>query len=207
MTSKTDVRAVAAAIATVVVWSTAFGLIVRVLNEGVLQPGQVALLRFLFASATMGIIAVITRMRMPSREDVPRIAVAALFGITLYHLAFTFGESPFGVAPVSAGAASDRQLSRSGTTTSSTTKSWLPVPRIPITCQVSTIVTDSRGTQTARSTGAPAGVTIGVSFSIMPTSLLHPQLHPCAEPAEAFANSPHPSAIEHLPRSFTSTAT
>ena len=43
--------------------------------------------------------------------------------------------------PVSAGGSSDRQLRRDGTNTSSTVKSWLPVPRIPITDQVSTMVT------------------------------------------------------------------
>ena len=42
--------------------------------------------------------------------------------------------------------------------TSSAVKSWLPVPRIPITAQVSTMVTDSLGTHSARSTGVPAEV-------------------------------------------------
>jgi drug/metabolite transporter (DMT)-like permease/GNAT superfamily N-acetyltransferase len=32
-------------------------------------------------------------MRMPKREDLGRIALAALFGITIYHLGFTFGET------------------------------------------------------------------------------------------------------------------
>lgn len=101
MATKTDTRAVAAAVATVVVWSSAFAGISVVLNQGSLAAGQVALLRFLVASTTMGITALVTRMRMPKREDIGRIAVAALFGITLYHLGFTFGETR-----VSAGAAS-----------------------------------------------------------------------------------------------------
>ena len=94
-------KAVAAAIATVVVWSSAFAGISVVLKEGVLGAGQVALLRFLVASATMLVAAIVTRMRMPKLKDVPRIALAALFGITFYHLGFTFGEMK-----VSAGAAS-----------------------------------------------------------------------------------------------------
>ncbi len=101
MTKPTDTRAVAAAVATVVVWSSAFAGISVVLKEGVLGAGQVALLRFLVASATMGVVAIVTRMRMPKRADIPRIALAALFGITFYHLGFTFGEMK-----VSAGAAS-----------------------------------------------------------------------------------------------------
>ena len=101
MTPKTDTRAVVAAMATVVVWSSAFAGISVVLGQGVLAAGQVALLRFLVASATMGVAAIVTRMRMPKREDLGRIALAALFGITFYHLGFTFGETR-----VSAGAAS-----------------------------------------------------------------------------------------------------
>lgn len=101
MTQKTDMRAVAAAIATVVVWSSAFAGISVVLEDGSLGAGQVALLRFLVASATLGVAAIVTRMRMPKREDLGRIALAALFGITFYHLGFTFGEMK-----VSAGAAS-----------------------------------------------------------------------------------------------------
>jgi drug/metabolite transporter (DMT)-like permease/ribosomal protein S18 acetylase RimI-like enzyme len=101
MTSRTDMKAVAAAIATVVVWSSAFAGISVVLKDGSLGAGQVALLRFLVASATMGVAALVKRMRMPKREDVGRIALAALFGITFYHLGFTFGE-----LKVSAGAAS-----------------------------------------------------------------------------------------------------
>jgi drug/metabolite transporter (DMT)-like permease/GNAT superfamily N-acetyltransferase len=101
MTKPTDARAVAAAVATVVVWSSAFAGISVVVGEGTLGAGQVALLRFLVASATMGVAAVATRMRMPKRQDLGRIAIAALFGITFYHLGFTFGEMK-----VSAGAAS-----------------------------------------------------------------------------------------------------
>ena len=97
----TDAKAVAAAIATLVVWSSAFaGISVVVGPEGGYGPGQAALLRFLVASATMGVVAVVTKMRLPKRKDLPRIALAALFGITLYHLGFTFGETK-----VSAGAA------------------------------------------------------------------------------------------------------
>lgn len=97
----TDAKAILAAIATLVVWSTAFsGISIVVGAGGGYSPGATALLRFLVASATMGIVAVVTRMRLPKREDLPRIALAAIFGITLYHLGFTFGETK-----VSAGAA------------------------------------------------------------------------------------------------------
>jgi drug/metabolite transporter (DMT)-like permease/GNAT superfamily N-acetyltransferase len=99
--TRTDTKAIAAAIATLVVWSSAFsGISIVVGPGGGYGPGAAALLRFLVASATMGVLAVATRMRLPRRADLPRIAIAAIFGITLYHLGFTFGETR-----VSAGAA------------------------------------------------------------------------------------------------------
>jgi drug/metabolite transporter (DMT)-like permease/GNAT superfamily N-acetyltransferase len=90
----TDSKAIAAALATVVVWSTAFsGISIVVGPGGGYGAGETALLRFLVASATMGLVAIVTRMRLPKREDLPRIALAAIFGITIYHLGFTFGET------------------------------------------------------------------------------------------------------------------
>jgi drug/metabolite transporter (DMT)-like permease/GNAT superfamily N-acetyltransferase len=94
MTDRYELKHVLAAIATVLVWSSAFtGISVVVGPGGGYGPGQAALLRFLVASTTMGIVAIATRMRLPRREDLPRIMIAALFGITIYHLAFTFGET------------------------------------------------------------------------------------------------------------------
>lgn len=98
--TRTDPMAVAAAVLSIVVWSSAFaGISVVVGPGGGFGAGQAALLRFLVASATMGVIAVATRMRLPKLKDLPIIALSALFGITIYHLAFTFGETK-----VSAGA-------------------------------------------------------------------------------------------------------
>jgi drug/metabolite transporter (DMT)-like permease/GNAT superfamily N-acetyltransferase len=89
-----ETKAVLAAIATLVVWSSAFaGISVVVGPGGGYGAGQAALLRFLVASATMGVLAIATRMRLPHRADLPRIMLAALFGITFYHLGFTFGET------------------------------------------------------------------------------------------------------------------
>jgi drug/metabolite transporter (DMT)-like permease len=97
-----ETKAVLSAVATLVVWSSAFaGISVVVGPGGGYGAGQAALLRFLVASATMGVVALITRQRMPLRKDLPRIMLAALFGITFYHLGFTFGETQ-----VSASAAS-----------------------------------------------------------------------------------------------------
>jgi drug/metabolite transporter (DMT)-like permease/GNAT superfamily N-acetyltransferase len=100
MKQRYDMKAVIAAVASLVVWSSAFAGVSQVVTKGGYGAGQAALLRFLVASATMAIVAVFTGMRLPKREDIGSIAIAALFGITIYHLAFTFGETQ-----VSAGAA------------------------------------------------------------------------------------------------------
>ena len=55
----------------------------------------------------------------------------------------------------------------SGTKTSATLKSWLPVPRRPSVCHVSTISALSLGIQNMRVTGVPAALRIGLSPSHM----------------------------------------
>lgn len=84
---------------TLLLWSSAFaGIKAGLVGYG---PGELALLRFGTASLVLGVYALITRMRLPERRDVGRIALAGLLGITIYHVALNFGEQS-----VSAGAAS-----------------------------------------------------------------------------------------------------
>jgi drug/metabolite transporter (DMT)-like permease len=64
-------------------------------------PGELALLRFGTASLVLALFALATRMRLPDRSDLPRIGLAGLLGISVYHVALNFGE-----VTVSAGAAS-----------------------------------------------------------------------------------------------------
>lgn len=96
---RTDPKAVAAALTTLVVWSSAFSgvSIVVAPGTGSFGPGEMALARFLVASATMAVVALLTKMRAPQLKDLPSIALAAIFGITIYHLCFTWGET--GVQP------------------------------------------------------------------------------------------------------------
>jgi drug/metabolite transporter (DMT)-like permease len=82
-----------------VLWASAFAGIKAGLTA--YGPGQVALLRFGTASLVLAAYALVTRMRLPARRDLPRLALAGLTGITIYHLALNFGE-----VKVSAGAAS-----------------------------------------------------------------------------------------------------
>jgi drug/metabolite transporter (DMT)-like permease len=106
---KRDPKTWAAIAVTLLLWASAFAAIragMRLTPAGVpgpdgYGPGQVALLRFGTASIVLAVYALVTRMRLPDRNDLPRIAVAGVFGITLYHVALNFGE-----VTVNAGAAS-----------------------------------------------------------------------------------------------------
>ncbi len=55
-------------------------------------PAQLALLRFGTASLVLAVYALATRMRPPARQDLGRVVLAGLLGITIYHLALNFGE-------------------------------------------------------------------------------------------------------------------
>jgi drug/metabolite transporter (DMT)-like permease len=90
-------------------WASAFAGIragLRLTPAGALGadgygPGELALLRFGTASTVLALFALATRMRLPDRADVPKIALAGFLGISIYHVALNFGE-----VTVNAGAAS-----------------------------------------------------------------------------------------------------
>ncbi len=64
-------------------------------------PTHLAVLRFLVASATMAIYALVARTAMPKRKDIPFILITGIISITWYHLALNKGEQT-----VTAGASS-----------------------------------------------------------------------------------------------------
>jgi drug/metabolite transporter (DMT)-like permease len=55
-------------------------------------PGELALLRFGTASVALAAYALATRMPLPSRKDLPLIALAGFLGISVYHAALNYGE-------------------------------------------------------------------------------------------------------------------
>lgn len=65
------------------------------------EPGHLALLRFLIASAFMAIIAISMRISLPRIRDLPLLAILGFFAVSLHHIALNFGQRG-----VSAGAAS-----------------------------------------------------------------------------------------------------
>ena len=94
-----DARVPAALVVTTVLWSSAFAGIRAGLEA--YGPGQVALFRFLVASAVLAVYAALTRMRLPELRDLPAVFLAGLLAFAIYHVALNYGE-----VTVSAGSAS-----------------------------------------------------------------------------------------------------
>jgi drug/metabolite transporter (DMT)-like permease len=94
-----DTRVVLALAATVVFWASAFAGIRAGL--GAYGPGEIALFRFVVASAILGCIAITRRMRLPEWRDLPAVILAGFLAFTVYHVALNYGE-----VVVEAGAAS-----------------------------------------------------------------------------------------------------
>ena len=86
---------------TLALWASAFAGIRAGLRS--YSPGALALLRYLVASAVLGVVAALGRRAspLPARRDWARLALAGAVGIALYNLALNTGERT-----VSAGAAS-----------------------------------------------------------------------------------------------------
>lgn len=99
MKKQMDTRTLAALGVTLVFWASAFAGIRAGLEA--YAPGQLPLFRFLVASAVLAGYAALTRMRMPEVRDLPAILLLGFLGITVYHVALTYGE-----VSVTAGAAS-----------------------------------------------------------------------------------------------------
>lgn len=94
-----NVKAIAAAAFTVILWGSAFPGIKAGLDA--YAPGQLALLRYLFASATMIGVALVRPFRAPHREDLLGILALGVLGFAVYHGALNHGQ-----VTVTAGSAS-----------------------------------------------------------------------------------------------------
>ncbi len=84
---------------TLVVWASAFAGIRAGLRA--YSPANLAILRFLIASAVLAVYAGIAHFRRPAPRDIPGLLFTGCIGITFYHLALNYGETR-----VTAGAAS-----------------------------------------------------------------------------------------------------
>jgi drug/metabolite transporter (DMT)-like permease len=80
-------------------WASAFVAIRSALNS--YSPESMALLRFLVASAFLGIYSIFFKIKMPLLKDIPLFFLTGFAGITIYHIFLNLGEKT-----VSAGTAS-----------------------------------------------------------------------------------------------------
>ncbi len=86
-------------VVTLILWASAFaGIRAAVPAYG---PGQLALLRFLVASAALAAFAAVGRIRLPQARDLPAVFLSGFLGVAVYHVALNYGETT-----VTAGAAS-----------------------------------------------------------------------------------------------------
>jgi len=78
------------AIATVALWASAFPAIRVGLTA--FSPFHVALIRYLVASSVLLVHAILTRMPLPRRADLPALALAGFGGFALYNSFLNWGE-------------------------------------------------------------------------------------------------------------------
>lgn len=90
-------RVLGAALVTVIFWGSAFAGIRAGLRS--FSPTHLALLRFLSASAVLGVYAIVARLRLPSLRDVPLILLLGLLGFAFYNIALNIGEMNIASGP------------------------------------------------------------------------------------------------------------
>lgn len=90
MHHKLTARGWLALLTSVMLWGAGFTGI-RVALAGY-SPSHLALLRFLSASATILVYALVAGVRPPARKDLPYILIMGFVSITVYHVALNAGE-------------------------------------------------------------------------------------------------------------------
>jgi drug/metabolite transporter (DMT)-like permease len=97
MSSRNSSSVIVAAATTIFFWGSAFAGI-RAGLEGY-SPAHLAVLRFLVASLVLFIYALLTHLRLPPRQDLPKIFLLGLLGFTFYNLALNIGEQSIPAGP------------------------------------------------------------------------------------------------------------
>jgi drug/metabolite transporter (DMT)-like permease len=97
MSSRNSLPVILSAGTTILFWGSAFAAI-RAGLEGY-SPAHLAVLRFLVASTVLLVYALLTRMRLPPRQDIPYIFLLGFLGFTFYNLALNTGEQNIPAGP------------------------------------------------------------------------------------------------------------
>jgi len=85
-----ETRVAIALLVTILTWGSAFAAIRVALPA--YGPGELALLRLMFAAGSLTIYGLFARMRLPATRDLPGIFWLGFFGFGFYYTALNFGE-------------------------------------------------------------------------------------------------------------------
>jgi drug/metabolite transporter (DMT)-like permease len=88
-----------AVLATVLIWSTTFAALVAALDH--FSPQHLLFLRWTLTALLFAGYAVVTRMRLPAKADVPAIALAGFLGFAAYQMLLVNGQT--GISATMAG--------------------------------------------------------------------------------------------------------
>ncbi|WP_432613376.1 DMT family transporter [Cytobacillus firmus] len=83
----------------IILWASAFPGIRAGLES--YSPEHLALFRLLIGSAALGVLALVTKMRLPDIRDLPAIFMLGFLGFTVYHTALNIGEKSVSAGPAS----------------------------------------------------------------------------------------------------------
>jgi drug/metabolite transporter (DMT)-like permease len=83
-------RVLLALVVTLMLWASAYAGIRAGLRG--FGPANLAVFRFVVASVVLTIYALVARLRLPERRDIPGIVLTGAIGITFYNLAINYGE-------------------------------------------------------------------------------------------------------------------
>jgi drug/metabolite transporter (DMT)-like permease len=81
---------IVAVLVTLILWASAFPAIRAGLEA--YSPGHLALLRYLIASVVLLLCAIPARVRVPARNDWPRLALIGVIGVSAYNVLLNYGE-------------------------------------------------------------------------------------------------------------------
>ena len=85
-----NARFIIALAVTLILWSSAYAGIRLGLQS--YSPNNLVVLRFITASIVLLIYALMTRLPLPDKKDIPALFLHGFFGITLYHIFLAIGE-------------------------------------------------------------------------------------------------------------------
>lgn len=99
LAGRSDGGTMAAMWVAIAIWSTTFAAITAALQH--FSPAHLLVTRWTMTSLVLIVVAVLTRMPLPAKRDIPQIAAAGLLGVGAYQLLLVNGQA--GISATMAG--------------------------------------------------------------------------------------------------------